>query len=507
MKKTKFTALWRGGIALALASVIGVCVVAQPGAADSYGASHITKLENLSGMDISQYFNGEVMYQLPDTVKKGQQISVIVTLSVDNIMDAYDSAGKGQSFRDFALYSEKAAAIRADVATQKAQILSSLDKKGIAYTLGEEYATLLTGFELVISADDFAATCKSLGKGQSVIVGEEYHVAETKLVENTVNVYGTGIFNSAGSGFDGTGTVVAVLDTGLDSKHSAFSVDNFTSDRLGLTYDDVAALVDQTTAAKWLEGLSVDDVYINEKVPFGFDYADCDPDVYSTHNNHGTHVSGVIVGKDDTITGVAPNAQLVSMKIFSDVMDTARSAWILAALEDCVVLGVDVINMSLGTACGFSRESDEEVLCGVYDKIRAAGISMVVAASNSYSSAYGSEANGNLGLTSNPDTGTVGSPSTYEGVMSVASINGVETPYILYGSTILYFSESTNGSSKENNFFDTLLGDKESAEFDFVTIPGVGRSADYTGMDVAGKIVLVRRGSNTFEEKAIIAQQ
>lgn len=42
---------------------------------------------------------------------------------------------------------------------------------------------------------------------------------------------------------------------------------------------------------------------------------------------------------------------------------------------------------------------------------------------------------------------------------------------------------------------------------EYVTIPGVGRSADYTGLDVTGKIALVRRGSTTFEEKANVAQQ
>ena len=168
-----------------------------------------------------------------------------------------------------------------------------------------------------------------------------------------------------------------------------------------------------------------------------------------------------------------PNAQLVSMKIFSDVMDTSRTAWILAALEDCVVLGVDVINMSIGTACGFSRESDEEKVDGIYDKIREAGICMVVTASNSYSSAYGSEANGNLGLTSNPDTGTVGSPSTYDGVMSVASIAGVETPYIEYDNKIIYFVETTDGAAEENNFYDMLLGEEKSKKGDFVLIPGV----------------------------------
>ena len=134
-------------------------------------------------------------------------------------------------------------------------------------------------------------------------------------------------------------------------------------------------------------------------------------------------VAGIIAGEDDTITGVAPNAQLAIMKVFSDARQGAKDSWILSALEDCVMLGVDVINMSIGTSCGFSREMDKEAVTGVYDRIRATGISMVVAASNSFNSTYGSEKNGNLGLTSNPDTGTVGSPSTYDGVMSVASIS------------------------------------------------------------------------------------
>ncbi|MBQ8267790.1 MAG: S8 family serine peptidase, partial [Clostridia bacterium] len=72
---------------------------------------------------------------------------------------------------------------------------------------------------------------------------------------------------------------------------------------------------------------------------------------------------------------------------------------------------------------------------------------------------------------------------------------------------IIYFVETTNGAAEENNFYDALLGDKKSMKIDYVVIPGVGRSADYTGVDVEGKIALVRRGSNTFEEKAMIAQE
>lgn len=489
-----------------LAVMLTVGFLAAPAAqAEHYEASYIRERDDLT-VNYSQYLDNSVMYQLPGSIGADQEISVIIKLDMATVMDAYEQTDKAISYAEYVLRSEEARKIRRQIREEKTATLEALDALGISYATGEEYDTLLCGYEVLIRAGDFKAACSVLGDNAQAVVGEVYRTAETQLVENTVNVYSTGIFNSADSGYDGSGMVVAVLDTGLDSNHSAFSPANFTSKNLGLTYEQVAAVVSDTKASSLTEGLSVDDVYINEKVPFGFDYADRDPDVYSTHNNHGTHVSGVIVGKDDTIVGVAPNAQLVSMKIFSDVVDTAQSSWILSALEDCVILDVDVINMSLGTACGFSRESDEEVLNGVYQKIRDAGISLVVAASNSYSSSYGSEKNGNLGLTSNPDTGTVGSPSTYDGAVSVASINGTETPYILFGETIIYFDEARNSASEELYFCDTLLADQQSVQMEYVLIPGVGRSADYTGMDVAGKIALVRRGSNTFEEKAMIAQ-
>ena len=490
---------------LVCAMMVGI-FTAPGGKASGYNASYIELMNDAPKLDLKDYLDSSVMFELPSNVKDDDQISVIITVDVANLMDSYEAGDKTMSFKDYALYSEDAAAIDKQIAAEREKVLADLDDKQIKYTTGDSYNTLLSGFEISIKAGDFKATCQSLGKGQGIIVSEVYEKCETKLVENEVNVYNTGIFNSAGCGYDGSGMVVAVLDTGLDSNHTAFSPSNFTSKKLGLTYKDVAALVGNTVASKQHGGLTVDDVYINEKVPFGYDYADNDPDVYSTHNNHGTHVSGVIVGKDDVITGVAPNAQLVSMKIFSDVYDSAISSWILSALEDCVILGVDVVNMSLGTACGFARESDEEIMNGVYDKLRNAGISVIVAASNSYSSAFGSEKNGNLPLTSNPDTGTVGSPGTYKGVMSVASINGKETPYLKYGNSIMYFTEANSAAAKELDFVANLLGNETSKEIEFVVIPGVGRSADYTGLDVKGKIALVSRGSNTFEEKAMIAE-
>ena len=462
--------------------------------------------------DYKSYLDGSVVQALPSTVDENETISVIVKLDTPSLLEAYNDTDKAMSFTEY-VGTKEADKIRAKIQTEKQKYLADLTRSGIIYETGADYANVLAGFEVLYKAKNFDKACTYLTKGAIAIVGEVYNVSETKLVENKIDVIEeTGIFDSSdfkinGQKYSGSGMVVAVLDTGLDYTHSAFDPIRLDKSNLGLTKGEVATHVGNTAAAVRVPGLTADDVYINEKVPFAFDYADNDSDVYSLHNNHGTHVSGVIVGNDDTILGVAPDAQLVSMKIFSDTQDSARASWILAALEDCVELGVDVINMSLGTACGFSRETDQEQMSGVYDDIRSLGISLVVAASNSFNSAYGSEKNGNLGLTSNPDTSTVGSPSTYEGALSVASINGTKTPYILDpNGTIIYFVESSNSAGDEKNFFTELLGDTESADLEYVLIPGVGNPSDYDGIDVKGKIALVRRGSNTFEEKAKAAE-
>ena len=496
---------------LVLAMTVSVCIFPGGDTSDP-SSSLISMISGDINKNMTQFLNSSVMYKLPDSVKESDELSIIIQTERDSLLDAYEAGDCSMSFSEY-VYTEEAEKVEEGILAEKQTILAAFDESGFDYTTGADYKAIFGGFEVVIRAGDFEALCKALGTRGTAIVGEEYNPCETQLVENKVDVYETGIFDSSDFGYDGTGTVVAVLDTGLDYNHTAFSVENFTADRtkLGMTFSDVEQLIADTKASKLHSGLTASDVYLNEKVPFAFDYADYDPDVYPmtpSASEHGTHVAGVIAGKDDVITGVAPNAQLAIMKIFSDVLSTARSSWILSALEDCVVLGVDVINMSIGTSCGFSRESDKEAISGVYDRIRATGISMVVAASNSFNSTYGSEKNGNLGLTSNPDSATVGSPSTYEGAMSVASVSGKKTPYLLYNNTIIYFTESTDRVAEEKSFYDDILPvGTDSMEIEYITIPGAGRSADYSGLDVAGKIVLVRRGSTTFEEKASVAQQ
>ncbi len=477
-------------------------------------------IADLSDLDldshIEDYYDTSVVQTLPDTVEDNQELSLLIKLDSETVLEAYEERSHSMSNLSVGDYSvtREGLAVSTAVTQDGKQVQSLLRKAGVSFTIGNSYDVLMSGFEIVITAKDYEKVVKAVGDSAQVLVSEEYAACETvsseggSVVKNDVNVYETGIFDSSESEYSGSGVTVAVLDTGLDYTHTAFDPSTFEGEEV-ITQANLAEKIGKLTASQTTSGLAVGDVYLNKKVPYAYDYADKDPDVYPINSDHGTHVSGIIVGNDDVITGVAPNAQLVSMKVFSDSQSGAKNSWIIAALEDCVILGVDVINMSLGSAAGFAREEDNAAMREVYEAIGEQGISLVTAAGNDYNSTFGSEKNGNLGLTSNPDSSVVGSPSTFASAISVASVSGTETPYLTTADgSIIYFTESTGMGAETKYFVNEILSSSENERtFTYVTIPGIGRSSDYSGIDVTGKIALVRRGDTTFEDKARIAKE
>lgn len=499
-----------------LSAVSALCIAAGATSCNFQGnenkgaslPSGITKTETPVQNNIEDYFDSNNVYRLPEEVGENDELSVIVDMYVPSVMDAYFDADSDLKISEYASSTE-GRSVAQNVENSRRRLLGELDGSGLNYELGEKYDTVLGGFEMTVKAKDFNKFNDVLGDYATLIVGDVYAPCETEVVTNDVDVYETGIFDSSASAYQGDGVVVAVLDTGLDYTHTAFSVDNFTTSNAAFTQENVSEKIDRTSAAQFTAGLSGADVYISKKVPYAYDYADKDPDVFPINSSHGTHVAGVIAGQDDTITGVAPNAQLAIMKVFSDTQEGAKTSWLVAALEDCVTLGVDVINMSLGSGCGFTREVDKENINALYDSVREAGISLIVAAGNDYNATFGSEKNGTNGLTSNPDSGVVGASSTYEAALSVASVDGVKTPYMLNGDHIIYFTEASTSSAKTKHFVDDILSGLgegvTSHDFPYSVIPGVGRSSDYLLDDYSGQIVLVKRGVTTFEEKVRIA--
>ncbi|MDE7162880.1 MAG: leucine-rich repeat protein [Clostridia bacterium] len=484
------------------------------------------------------------------------------SVSVENLTRTVIVRLKGKSLAEAG--DSRSAAAR--IEKEQKSFLSALDKKGISYKLRSTYDTIINAVAIDVKLSQLK-TIKAIGGVSTVSVGSTYSVPKDAeggaggAQTNYSNIYENGIYNSSEyveDGIDGSGMTVAILDTGLDYTHEAFKP-NVDNDKISFTKDYVQDKIDgngtaykgsSTLKAVQRSGVTLDDVYINEKVPFAYDYADSDANVYPSYSQHGTHVAGIVAGAAESYTdkhgetakdkdgntlkfrGVAPKAQLVICKVFTDNLEDdaiggAEAVDIIDALEDCYKLNVDVVNMSLGTSGGFSSKAlglsdeDEEgrLMGDIYETLRSSGITMMVAASNEFSAGYGSVFGTNL--TSNPDSGTIGSPSTFTGSMSVASINGQRAPYIVANqgtadAAAFYFEESRDEFSEANDFIGELLGDQQTGTFKYVVVQGTGEATDYT-QSIRNKlkdkqpgekvIAVVRRGNSPFKDKIQTAKE
>jgi subtilisin family serine protease len=128
----------------------------------------------------------------------------------------------------------------------------------------------------------------------------------------------------AASGTRGAGVRVAVLDTGVEAAHPDITL--YTTNTS-----------DPTVPGGWAEFNAIG-LEIDGSTPV-------DP------HGHGTHVSGTLVGGDEsgTAIGVAPDAELLVGKVLNDD-GTGTFFQILAGMQWAIESDADVLSMSLGAA-------------------------------------------------------------------------------------------------------------------------------------------------------------
>ena len=216
------------------------------------------------------------------------------------------------------------------------------------------------------------------------------------------------VWDNVDLGYSGEGTVVAVIDTGVNYNHRDMVLEE--------------GVKTKYTKEEWKEKISLlgRGKYFTEKVPFGYDYATGVDECLNTRSFHGYHVAG-IVGANGGVTGVAKNAQIIGIKVLgNDGVGTTDD--IVKGIEDSVKLGADIINMSLGYKC--SVKSDEDYLQEAINKANDEGVICCIAACNEGTSASTGDNKNMIGAI---DTATVGSPSVAKSSFSVASVENIKT--------------------------------------------------------------------------------
>ena len=379
---------------------------------------------------------------------------------------------------------------------------------GSAATVEREYDNALDGYALKAPAGSLSAIRAANG------VKAAFIERETPVEDADDQVAGEGATNSARTSTQdpanlsaqlmmhadqitqkGDGKVIAVIDTGVDMTHPAFA--GPLGGTPALSADKVASLTPQLGDGKT-------GTYVSEKFPFAYDYADNDPDASPTGQagSHGTHVAGITAGNAGEIVGIAPDAQIIVAKVARSVEGDITDSGLLSALDDMVVLHPDVVNLSLGQLGGMDNEADS-VYATVFKSLQDAGITVNAAAGNHYTAGYGNTSGKNLPFASDPDSSTQCEPATYSSVVSVASVdNSLAHSAFTVGDRDIPFQRAGGADGQKMPDLSDLTG----GPFEYVD-GGIGSAEDGAALKakypegLAGKIVLVKRGSLTFQTK------
>ncbi|HTT32141.1 MAG TPA: S8 family serine peptidase [Methylomirabilota bacterium] len=142
-------------------------------------------------------------------------------------------------------------------------------------------------------------------------------------------------------GANGRGIKVALLDTGIDKNHPAL---------LGKVVDEISTVAESIN----IPGL------------------------------HATHTAGTIASNDVVFRGVAPQADLINIKVL-DHNGFGSPASVIKGLEQAVRRGALVASMSLGWSeifMGWVCNNADCILCQAADNTVRLGVTLVVAAGN-----------------------------------------------------------------------------------------------------------------------------
>ncbi len=281
-----------------------------------------------------------------------------------------------------------------------------------------------------------------------------------------------------GVGQAGQGMRIGIIDSGINQDHPMFQGEGFTAP-VGFPLGDVGFTNDKIIVAR---------TYVKPELGL----REQDNQTPEDELGHGSQVAGVAGGRlvtDSlvTIQGVAPRAFLGSYKVFGSpsVNPTTTAAALIAAIEDAVLDGMDVINLSLGGPARHPDQDPEQIAISLAVE---AGVVVVAAA-------------GNAG----PDPYTITSPGTSPDAITVGASSNAR----IFASALEITADSSLPMELERIGYVAGTGEVISESVGPLPIVSV-RTLDETELaceslptgSLSGKVVLIRRGTCFFSLKA-----
>ncbi|MBH5320945.1 S8 family serine peptidase [Paenibacillus sp. GSMTC-2017] len=390
-------------------------------------------------------------------------IHVLVQLTGEPLVVGQYAASQG-------LYAADEIASQKSLYANQQSVLGEALKRNIQLEVKRWFNTVLNGAEIAIPANQIPQLAKVPGV-TAIVENRNYYLAPEPVADNN----NTPIYDSApldligapdawAQGLTGKGLKIGVLDTGVDYIHP----DLKNAYKGG--YDSIS---------------NDDDPY--EDFPI--------PNIAFVGTDHGTHVAGTIVGRSQNKTseivqkGVAYESDLYAYKVLGrDELNrvTGNSAQILEGIERAVKDGMDVLNLSLGSALNKNPHSLEAI---AINNAVLGGTVVVVSSGNAadepgepYYYSIGTPSNAQLAITVGA---TSVATSVYQASANVSLPNLGPYPFLIEGF----------GTGKDD--FQTIFGTAAHE----VVYAGLGRESDYEGLNVEGKIVIVSRGILPFVQK------
>ncbi|MDO5735275.1 MAG: S8 family serine peptidase [Propionibacteriaceae bacterium] len=354
------------------------------------------------------------------------------------------------------------------IQVQQDKFISDARAEGLPAQVSRTYSSLFNGFSVDASATT-AATYAKLPGVKAVYPVVPVAAPEPQAVSpelfSAIGMTGADTVQNQ-LGFTGQGVKVGIIDTGIDIDHPDLGGNGiegatpFPSARIAYGHDFVG-----------------DDYNADPSDP-NYNPVPTPDDRPDDCQGHGTHVAG-IVGAAGAVTGVAPEVTFGAYRVFG-CEGSVNDDILLSALERAEADGMDVVNWSLGSSFDSSPFTP---LARAADRLVNNGVVMVMSAGNSGD--YFTQATGNAGSK----------------VISVASYDNVKVRVnemlVRDGADVISLGYS-----------DSTGAPKATSDLDGTPI---ARTTDPLGCavetaDFSGKVAITSRGTCTFAQKAVNAQ-